>query len=136
MLREKLFDLVKTYGGRPTGLLIFLALCLVLPAVFYRWLARFSRDDFQGADRDGLAIGLAVATWASACWLLLPYFGVYPNLPSYLLLAIAFGFSLDTWWKELLVIGMNFVVWPLAGRLFFRLARTEGDLGPDIPDAL
>jgi len=136
MLSDKLLDLVITYGGRPAAVLIFVVVCTALPTIFALWLARCLQRGFQGTARDGLATGLAVATWASACLLLVPYGGLYPNLPACLLIEIAFGFPMDTWWKELLVIAMNFVVWPLAGCLVFRIARTGKHLGPGVTDEL
>src|SRR5690242_13285768 len=96
---------------------LFTIVPLILIGLFF-WLFLNGR---WGPSRDGLAVGIAVAVWASTCWLVVPYCGGYANLPG-LFLVMAFGPPVDTWWKELLVHATNFILWPLVGWLFFRTA--------------
>ena len=84
----------------------------------------------------GIALGFAVAIWASACWLSGGYFGVYPNLLPALLLVIPFGGSMEPRWKDSSVVALNFLIWPAAGWLFCHVARTGRNLGPGGTDGL
>ena len=84
----------------------------------------------------GIALGIAVATWASACWLLGGYFGVYPNLLPALLLVIPSGGTLEPRWKDSSVVALNFLIWPAAGWLFCHVGTSGRNLDPGGTDGL
>jgi hypothetical protein len=72
----------------------------------------------------GLLAGFAFALWASLCYLVVPWVGLYPNLPGVCLAAVVDGVGEEaTWVGELCVHLVNFVLWPLLGWVLFRLPR-------------
>jgi hypothetical protein len=122
-------------GEPQASILSIVVLYVIAPSLLlalFVWLLAMGR---WGASRDGLAVGLAVALWASACWLTGGYLGAWLNIPSVLLVVLAFGSELgrDTWWMELAVVGANFLTWPLLGWLFFRTVTKVFKLGPALP---
>lgn len=134
MLRDELHQLIMLYLGPPAYVLVFVALFVVAPiALFTGFLLLLVRGRW-GASRDGLAMGLAVSVWASACWLLDSYLGVFANLPSSLIVTAIFGWPQDaepSWPQELLVVAMNFLVWPIAGWLCFHAFERMAGPSPD-----
>ena len=93
--------------GVPLALLIGLLIC---------------REKRYGP-RFGIQFGFAVAAWASLCWLVVPYCGVYPNLPGAMIGGALFG--LGTWGQEICLHVTNLLLFPLVGRLLFRGGRTS-----------
>ena len=73
--------------------------------------------------RFGLFLGALVAAWCSACWLVIPYIGGYPNLPG---AVIGLAFGMGTWGQEITIHATNFILWPLLGwLLFYSISLTE-----------
>jgi hypothetical protein len=68
----------------------------------------------------GLLLGFAVGVWASLCWIVVRYAGVYPNLPGAICGWLAYG--VGTWEQELTVHVTNVIMWPVLGWLCFRKA--------------
>jgi hypothetical protein len=89
-------------GAVPLGLLI-----LSIVGLQRRYGSRF-----------GLLVGIAVAVWASLCWIIVPYCGGYPDLPGMVLGGVCFG--VGTWGQEISVHATNLILWPLLGWLLFR----------------
>ena len=106
--------LTQHLGTVPYMVLAF-SLLLVVPALLS---AVFVRPFTDGRCRRyvGLLAGLAVAVWASLCWLVVPYAGGYPCLPGLVVTMLIFRAPpIDTLPEELLVHAVNFVLWPAAG---------------------
>lgn len=75
----------------------------------------------------GLLAGIAVAVWASLCWIVVPYCGCYPNIPGAAIGGVAFG--VGTPGQEVSVHLTNLTLWPLFGWLPFWLAGQAGHHG-------
>ena len=78
----------------------------------------------QSRGYTGLLLGLGVAIWASLCWLVIPYIGGYPNLPS-LLILLVFSIPPDTLAAELFIHAVNFTIWPILGYVLFREGKSS-----------
>jgi hypothetical protein len=117
----QLLVLVEELSSVIGGWVVFLSLLLMGggPVALLIWLARLLIAGQRGG-RDGLVWGLGTAAWASASWLIVPYCGAYLSLPA--LLALEFvGVGREPWWlRELVVHGLNFVMWPSLGWLLFQ----------------
>jgi hypothetical protein len=62
-----------------------------------------------------------LASWASACWLIVAYCGGYPCLPG-LIVSGALGVQPEnTWQHEAVIHGVNFTLWPSLGWLLFSI---------------
>jgi hypothetical protein len=105
-------------------LLMFALLFTVTPAMLIASLLGLAASGPRATHRESVAFGLAVAIWTNACWLLAGYFGVYPNLPAALVATLALGWSTETCSFDLMVIAMNFLIWPFAAWIVVRIART------------
>jgi hypothetical protein len=93
------------------------ALLLAAPlALFWMAVTPLINGRTRGA-RYGLAVGIAVAIWASLCYLCVPYIGLYPNLPG-AAFCLLVGAD-DPWIGELCIHGTNVVLWPVLGWLGF-----------------
>jgi hypothetical protein len=123
--------LVRQLGTAPYLVLAFALGFLgpVLLAAAFGYLLAYGRR----SGRDGLLFGIGVATWASLCWLVVPYCGGYPCLPGLMAAAVVFTPPIDTLPKEMLVHTVNFVVWPMAGWLFFHVRALVRRGNPAIP---
>jgi hypothetical protein len=74
----------------------------------------------------GVAMGFAVALWASLCALCVPWCGLYPNLPgSVVALAAAGDGGAGTWLGQVCIHGTNLVLWPILGWVAFRGRQAE-----------
>lgn len=134
MLRENLDQIVRFYLGPPAPILMFVVLFVIAPAMLLALFLLLLVQGRWGASRDGLAMGLAVSFWTSACWLLEGYLGAWLNLPAGLIVVAVFGWLEGTepsWLLELLVVVMNFLLWPIAGWLFFHAFAKVTRPGPD-----
>ena len=103
-------------GGGPYLALCVLLFTLVPVALLAAGVVLWGRGRAAGA-----AAGLLVAAWASCCWVVVPYLGVYPNIPGAAFCAVLFGRG--TPGQEAAVHLTNLILWPVVGHLFFRLAR-------------
>jgi hypothetical protein len=108
--------LVKCLGPAPVVLLGF-GLMLGGPVALLWWFIYLVAKGTKGA-RDGLVFGLGVASWASACWLIVAYCGGYPCLPG-LAVWMLMGMPDDGWLQEVVIHGVNFTLWPSLGWLVF-----------------
>jgi hypothetical protein len=115
---------------------VIVILFAVAPLMLFASLLWLSLKRPRATRAMGMALAFAVAIWASACWLLGGYFGVYPNLLPALLLVIPFGGSMEPWLKDSSVVALNFLIWPAAGWLFCHIASTGRNLASGGTDGL
>jgi hypothetical protein len=109
------------------GLVPYLAFAAAVMLVVPVGLAWLVLAPLVGGTRGpwyGLALGFAVAVWASLCDLCVPYAGLYPNLPGAILALAVAGSGADaTWVGQLCIHATNLILWPSLGWLVFRLRR-------------
>jgi hypothetical protein len=68
--------------------------------------------------RFGFFLGIAIAVWGSLCWFMVPWCGVYPNLPGAVIGFAVFG--RETWGEEISLHVTNLLLWPFSGWALFR----------------
>jgi hypothetical protein len=96
---------------------LFLVGLALLLLTLRRLLANRQRGHF-----DGLVLGFTLAIWASLCWILVPYCGGYPCLPSLIVVKVVFqGLPVSTLPEGALIHVVNFVFWPATCRFAFYL---------------
>lgn len=124
MLREKIEEVVTLSGGPSAPVLLLFIVFAVAPAMLialFLWLLLKNR---RNSSRDGMMMGLAVALWKNACWLLGGEVGVYFNILPALITTVTVGWpegNGSSWREEVAVVVLNFLIWPIAGRLAFPL---------------
>jgi hypothetical protein len=124
MYTQQIVNFLAGHVGRVPYAIISLAFLLVVPVLlsvlFILVLVRA-----QGRTRQGLLLGVGAATWASICWLTVPYLGGYPCLPGLVVkgLLIRWG-PVETAAEEITVHLTNFIIWPLFGSSIIWLQRT------------
>jgi hypothetical protein len=117
--------LMRTIGTTPYLVFAF-ALGLLVPVLLGAAFIYLLISGWR-SPRYGLLLGLAVAVWASLCWLVVPYCGAYPCLPGLIATMLVFDASpIDTLPEELFIHAVNFALWPAAGWLWFRAIAVAG----------
>src|SRR4051794_26942887 len=121
MLRDQIGSIVQLHGAT---ILLGVGLYVVAPSLLLAMFVWLLAVGHRGASRDGLAMGLAVSTWTSACWLSGGYFGAWLMIPPWLLASALLALSgvptdPEPWWFEVMVVVASFLLWSIAGRLLF-----------------
>jgi hypothetical protein len=127
MFTEDVANFLTRHLGVIPYLVLTFALFFVVPV---RLAVRFGRLEVKAERRrrDGVLFGFGIATWASLCWLTVPYCGGYPCLPA-LIVLLAFGSApVETLTEEMRVHAVNFVVWPLFFWLMVRLRKESAQI--------
>jgi hypothetical protein len=125
MFSEDVANWLTQHVGTVPYLVFVFALALLLPLLMGAGAYLVVAKERRRA-RDGLLLGVAVAAWASLCWLVVPYCGAYPCLPALAVIVASGGSPVDTLPEELLVHATNFVLWPTAGWLVFHIRTIAG----------
>jgi hypothetical protein len=64
----------------------------------------------------GFTYGVLISAWSSACWLLVPYLGLYPNVPWHMLVDwIVPGADWHSWTPHVMGMAFSVMCWALAG---------------------
>lgn len=119
MIRDELSTGLTAYGGQTADILTLIILFFLIPIGFLTFFLRMFYLNRGIGNTSGMAIGLLVAAWTSCCWLLGGYIGGYPNIVPIMLVFIVFG-DCNTKSMELLIVVLNFFIWPLVGLMLFR----------------
>jgi len=111
MFTEGIARLLISVMGQTLFLAWTIFLLFVVPAVL---VILFGYALVKRNIRSGVQSGFAAGSWASLCWLTLPYIGGFPNLPTLLFLTKFLGINhpVDALWQELLIHAVNLSLWP------------------------
>jgi|SRR5262249_37471711 len=64
----------------------------------------------------GFTYGILISAWSSACWLLIPYLGLYPNIPWRLLISWLDPLAdWNSWIPHAMGMAFSLMFWTLAG---------------------
>ena len=112
MLAEQLAnELISAIGIIPY---FVLANCIALiPPLFLGARIVILLNSRQMRVKSGVLYGFLLGIWSTACWLVVPYCGIYPNLPSLLIARLLI--REDSLQLDVLVILQSIVIWTLIG---------------------